>query len=45
VPVDFFLFPPLKKELAGMTITRTEFKTKWEGLITNLTKDDFTRLP
>jgi histone-lysine N-methyltransferase SETMAR len=42
-PAEFFLFPPLKKELSGLTLTLTEFKTMWEGIIRTLTKDDFAR--
>jgi histone-lysine N-methyltransferase SETMAR len=40
-PADFFLFPELKKELAGLTLSQDEFKTKWEGVVRTLTKDDF----
>jgi hypothetical protein len=32
-----------KEELVGMTMTLMEFKNKWEGIIRNLTKDDFAR--
>jgi len=28
-PTDFFLFPKLKKELAGVTMTPEEFKKEW----------------
>jgi histone-lysine N-methyltransferase SETMAR len=42
-PADFFLFPTLKKELSGLTLTFTEFKTMWEGVVRTITKDDFAR--
>jgi hypothetical protein len=38
------LFLTLKRELAGLTLlSLDEFKTKWEGVIRTLTKDDFTK--
>jgi histone-lysine N-methyltransferase SETMAR len=40
-PADFFLFPELKRELAGLTLSQDEFKTKWEGVVRTLTKDNF----
>jgi histone-lysine N-methyltransferase SETMAR len=39
-PADF-LFPELKRELVGLTLSQDEFKTKWEGVVRTLTKDDF----
>jgi hypothetical protein len=30
-PADYFLFPQLKKELAGITMTQEEFKKGWES--------------
>jgi histone-lysine N-methyltransferase SETMAR len=42
-PADYFLFPTLKRELAGLSMTLDEFKTKWEGVIRTLTEDDFAR--
>jgi hypothetical protein len=29
-PVDFFLFPNIKKQPAGTTLTQESFKTMWE---------------
>ena len=29
--ITYFLFPTLKKQLAGLTMSLEEFKTKWEG--------------
>ncbi len=40
---DYFLFPTLKRELAGLSVTLDEFKTKWEGVVRTLTEDDFAR--
>jgi hypothetical protein len=37
------LFPALKRELAGQTMTKDEFKPKWERVIRTLSKDDFTK--
>jgi hypothetical protein len=41
---DFFLFLTLKRELEGLILSLYEFKTKWEGVIRTLTKDDFTKM-
>ncbi len=41
--MDYFLFPTLKRELAGLSMTPDEFKKKWEGAVRTLTKDDFAR--
>jgi hypothetical protein len=30
-PADFFLFPKVKRELAGLTLTKQTFKKEWEG--------------
>jgi hypothetical protein len=38
------LFTRLKRELAVLTLSLDEFKTKWEGVIRTLTKDDFTKV-
>jgi histone-lysine N-methyltransferase SETMAR len=40
-PAKFFLFPALKRELAGLTLSQDEFKTKWEGVVRTLNKDNF----
>ncbi len=42
-PVDYFLFPTLKRQLAGLSMTLDEFKTKWEGVARTLTEGDFAR--
>ncbi len=38
---DFFLFPKVKKVLAGLTLTRETFKKEWEGAVGTLTAADF----
>jgi histone-lysine N-methyltransferase SETMAR len=40
-PADFFLFPKVKKELAGLTLTRESFKKDWEGAVRTLSAADF----
>jgi histone-lysine N-methyltransferase SETMAR len=40
-PADFFLFPKLKSELAGISLAQDTFKTTWEGVVRSITKDEF----
>jgi histone-lysine N-methyltransferase SETMAR len=40
-PTDFFLFPKVKKKLAGFTLTRKTFKKECEGAVRNLMAADF----
>ena len=40
-PADFFLFPKVKNDLAGQTLTQGAFRSSWEGAVKNLSKDDF----
>jgi hypothetical protein len=40
---DYFLFPTLKRELAGLSVSLDEFKTRWEGVVRTLTEDNFAR--
>jgi histone-lysine N-methyltransferase SETMAR len=40
-PADFFLFPKVKKELAGLMLTRESFKKDWEGAVRTLSATDF----
>jgi histone-lysine N-methyltransferase SETMAR len=40
-PADFFLFPKVKKELAGLMLTRETFKKEWEGAVRTLLAADF----
>ncbi len=35
-PADYFLFPRIKKELAGFTMTQDTFKKSWEGAAKSL---------
>jgi histone-lysine N-methyltransferase SETMAR len=37
-PVDYFLFPKLKKELAGFIMTQEEFKKEWEGVLRRVSR-------
>ncbi len=38
---DFFLFPPIKKQLAAKTLTQESFKSTLEGAARSITKEDF----
>jgi hypothetical protein len=40
-PADFFLFPKVKRELAGLTLTKETFKKEWEGVTKTLRAADF----
>jgi hypothetical protein len=42
-PADFFLFPKVKTELAGLMLTRESFKKDWEGAVRTLSAADFAR--
>jgi histone-lysine N-methyltransferase SETMAR len=37
VPADYFLFPRVKRELAGLTLTQDTFKKEWEGAVRSIT--------
>ncbi len=41
IPVDFFLFPSVKSELAGLLLSQDNFKTSWEGVMRTINKDEF----
>jgi len=41
-PADFFLFPEIKKQLAGKSLTQQSFKKEWEGAARNLNAYDFS---
>jgi hypothetical protein len=43
-PTDFFLFPKVKKELAGLLLTREAFKKEWEGVVRTLMVADFAEV-
>jgi histone-lysine N-methyltransferase SETMAR len=40
-PADFFSFPMVKRELAGLTLTQDTFKEEWEGAVGSITMADF----
>ncbi len=40
-PVDFFLFPKVKAELAGQKLMLETFKNSWEGFVRSIAKEDF----
>ena len=42
-PADFFLFPKLKKELAGITMTQEKFKKEWEGVLWGISREEFAK--
>jgi histone-lysine N-methyltransferase SETMAR len=42
-PADFFLFPKVKKELAGLTLARETFKKEWEGAVRTFMTADFAK--
>ncbi len=42
-PADYFLFPKLKKELAGITMTQEEFKKEWEGVLRGVSRKEFAK--
>ncbi len=39
-PSDFFLLPKVKRELAGLTLTKETFKKEWEGAAKTLKAAD-----
>ncbi len=40
-PANFFLFPKVKREVAGLTLTKETFKKEWEGAAITLKAADF----
>jgi histone-lysine N-methyltransferase SETMAR len=40
-PADFFLFPSVKRELAGKTLTQDTLKKEWEGAVRTILAADF----
>jgi hypothetical protein len=42
-PADYFLFPKLKKELAGITMTQEKFKKEWEGVLRGISREEFAK--
>jgi histone-lysine N-methyltransferase SETMAR len=41
-PADFFLFPRVKAELAGLSLKEETFQKSWEGVVRTIPKEDFT---
>jgi hypothetical protein len=42
-PADYFLFPKLKKELAGITMTQEKFKKEWEGVLRRFSREELAK--
>ncbi len=42
-PADFFLFPMLKKELAGITLAPGDLRKEWGRLLKTTPKEDFAK--
>jgi histone-lysine N-methyltransferase SETMAR len=40
-PADFFLFPRVKSELAGLSLKQETFQKSWEGVVRTIPKEDF----
>jgi histone-lysine N-methyltransferase SETMAR len=40
-PADFFLFPTIKRQLAGKTLTQETFKTMWAGAARTIAEEDY----
>jgi hypothetical protein len=42
-PMNFFLFPRVKSELAGLSLSQDSFETSWVGVLQTITKDEFAK--
>jgi hypothetical protein len=42
-PTNFFLFPRVKSELAGLSLSQDSFETSWEGVLHSIAKDEFAK--
>ncbi len=42
-PADYFLFPKLKKELAGITMIQEKFKMEWEGVLRRISREELAK--
>ena len=40
-PADFFLFPKVKNQLAGISMDKDEVKKVWEGVINRMGADEW----
>jgi hypothetical protein len=43
-PRYFFLFPRVKSELAGLSLSQDSFKTSWVGVLQTIAKDEIAKL-
>ena len=42
-PANYFLFPKLKKELEGITMTQEKFKKELEGVLRGISREEFAK--
>jgi hypothetical protein len=42
-PTNFFLFPRVKSELFGLSLSHDSFKTSWVGVLQTIAKDEFAK--
>ena len=40
-PADFFLFPKVKEQQSGLTLTQDSLKTTWEGVTRSIDREEF----
>ena len=40
-PADFFLFPKVKEQLAGITLTRQSFRSTWDRVLKTISAAEF----
>ena len=41
-PADFFLFPKVKEQLAGITLTQQSFRSTWDRVLKTISTAKFT---
>jgi hypothetical protein len=41
IPANFFLFPRVKSEMAGLLLSQDSFQTSWVGVMQAIAKDEF----
>jgi hypothetical protein len=42
-PMNFFLFPIVKSELSGLSLSQESFETSWVGVLQTIAKDEFAK--
>jgi hypothetical protein len=42
-PMNFFLFPRVKSELAGLSLSQDSSETSWVGVQQTIAKDEFAK--